>query len=61
MNLRAAMSAVPWVRRLWKFLPPQGRIVLLIVVAVAAFVYSRQGSQEAVEANLRAERAGTTG
>jgi hypothetical protein len=61
VNLQAALSALPWVRRLWKFLPPQGRIVLLLVVAVAAFLYSRQGGREAAEIDLREERAGTAG
>jgi hypothetical protein len=61
VNLQAIMSALPWVRRLWKILPPQGRIVVLILAAVAAFVYSRQGSQEVAEAKQRLERAGSVG
>jgi hypothetical protein len=59
VNLQAIMSALPWVRRLWKVLPPQGRIVVLILAAIAAFVYASRSSQEVAEAKQRLERAGT--
>ena len=45
----------------WKLLPPQGRIVVLLLAAVAGFIYARQGSHEVQQAHARAERAGTAG
>jgi hypothetical protein len=61
VNVQAIMSALPWARRVWKLLPPQGRIVVLLLAAVAGFIYARQGSHEVQEAHARAERAGTAG
>lgn len=58
MNLSALMSALPWAKRVWKVLPPQGRIVVLVLAAVAGVIYARSGSKELDEARERAERAG---
>ena len=59
MNLQTIMSAWPWVRRAWRLLPPQGRIVALVLVAVAGFAASWMGSRESAEVRAREQRTGT--
>jgi hypothetical protein len=60
VNLQALMSALPWAKRVWKVLPPQGRILVLILAAIASLVYAMRSSKELDDVQARAERAGTT-
>ena len=59
MNFQAILSALPWVKRVWKILPPPARVVVLILAAIGGFLYSRQGRVEAAQAHELAERAGS--
>jgi hypothetical protein len=59
VNLQALMSALPWAKRVWKVLPPQGRILVLILAAIASMVYAMRSSKELDEVQERGERAGT--
>jgi hypothetical protein len=61
VNLSALMSALPWAKRVWKVLPPQGRIVVLLLAAIASLVYAVKSSRELDEVQERAERAGSAG
>lgn len=49
MNPQAIIAALPWLRRLWKFLPPNLRVpVLLIAAAIGVWQYvtGRQAGQQ---------------
>jgi hypothetical protein len=58
MDLGMIMSALPWLKRLWKVLPPPLRIpVLLVAAAVAVWfvITGREDLKEQVQEQL-AER-----
>lgn len=46
MEFQAIMVAVPWLRRVWKLLPPPLRIPLLLVVAAVGVWYAVTGRKE---------------
>ena len=49
MNPQAIISALPWLRRLWKFLPPNLRVpVLLIAAAIGVwqFITGRKAGEQ---------------
>lgn len=46
MELQAIMAAVPWLRRVWKLLPPPLRVPLLLVAAAVGVWYAVSGRRE---------------
>lgn len=49
MNPQAIMSALPWLRRIWKMLPPPARVpVLLVAAAIGVWQWwaAREDGQE---------------
>ena len=50
MNPRAIIAALPWLRRLWRFLPAPLRVPLLLVAAgigIVQFLQGRKADQAA--------------
>lgn len=52
MNPQLLLSALPWVRRIWKVLPPALRVPVLVAAAAGALWYAMQGREE-----IEAQRA----
>jgi hypothetical protein len=46
MDLGMIMSAMPWLRRIWKVLPPPLRIPILLVVAAVGVWYLITGRED---------------
>jgi hypothetical protein len=46
MDLGMIMSALPWLKRIWKVLPPPLRVPVLLVVAAVAVWYVITGREE---------------
>lgn len=46
MNPQAIIAALPWLRRLWRIVPPQFRVPLLLIAAVIGIVQFIQGRNE---------------
>jgi hypothetical protein len=46
MDLGMIMSALPWLKRIWKVLPPPLRIPILLVVAAVAVWYVITGRED---------------
>lgn len=49
MDLRALLGALPWWRRVWRALSPQGQVLALVGLAVAAIAYALQGRQGLID------------
>jgi hypothetical protein len=50
VNPQSLIAALPWVRRIWKVLPPQARVPVLLVVAgvgIWQFVSGRSSDGDA--------------
>jgi hypothetical protein len=58
VNPQALMSAIPWVRRVWKVMPPALRAPLLLVGAAAGVWYALEGRRELQEIKEREAREG---
>jgi hypothetical protein len=46
MDLGMIMSAMPWLRRIWKVLPPPLRIPILLVIAAVGVWYLITGRED---------------
>lgn len=56
MNPRAIMSAVPWVRRAWRMLPPALRVPVLLVGAAAGAWYALESRRDLQRLRARDRR-----
>jgi hypothetical protein len=50
------LSALPWVRRGWRMLPPQARPVVLVAVAGVALWYAWKGRQQLTDMRTQASQ-----
>jgi hypothetical protein len=57
VNPQAIISAVPWLRRLWKLTPAKLRAPLLLVVAVVGIVMFLQGRKAQLPAHVEGATA----
>jgi hypothetical protein len=58
MDIGTIMSAIPWLKRIWRLLPPALRVPVLLVVAAVGVWYvitGREDLKQQVQAQL-AER-----
>ncbi len=46
MNPQMLLSALPWVRRAWRAMPPAMRVPALLIVAAGAGWYAMQNREE---------------
>lgn len=49
MNLGAIISAVPWLRRVWKLMPGPLRIPVLVVAAAVGIWYAVTGRKQLLD------------
>ena len=58
MNPQALLSALPWVRRAWRMMPPALRAPALLVAAAAGAWYALESRQQLQQLQAR-DRRGT--
>jgi hypothetical protein len=56
MNPQALLSALPWVRRAWRMMPPALRVPVLLVAAAAGAWYALESRQQLQQLQARDRR-----
>ncbi|GGI02629.1 hypothetical protein [Egicoccus halophilus] len=46
MDPRMLMSAIPWIRRAWRMLPPSLRLPVMLLAAAGGIYYAITGREE---------------